>query len=43
MTRGEIWLVENPLDPDPKKAKFSRFAHGLHEVLGLALLSQPIH
>lgn len=34
--RGEIWLVENALDPDPKKAKFSRFAHGLHEVLGLA-------
>lgn len=34
--RGEIWLVENALDPDPKKAKFTRFAHGLHEVLGLA-------
>jgi glucose/arabinose dehydrogenase len=34
--RGEIWIVENALDPDPKKAKFSRFAHGLHEVLGLA-------
>lgn len=33
--RGEIWMVENALDPDPKKAKFSRFAHGLHEVLGL--------
>jgi glucose/arabinose dehydrogenase len=34
--RGEIWLVENALDPDPKKAKFARYAHGLHEVLGLA-------
>src|SRR4051794_8358695 len=34
--RGEIWLVDNALDPDPKKAKFTRFAHGLHEVLGLA-------
>jgi len=23
-------------DPDPKKVKFKRFAHGLHEILGLA-------
>src|SRR5690242_17852817 len=34
--RGEVWLVENPLAADPRQAKFSRFAHGLHEVLGLA-------
>jgi glucose/arabinose dehydrogenase len=34
--RGEVWLIDNAYDPDPKKAKFSRFAHGLHEVLGLA-------
>ncbi len=34
--RGEIWMIENALDPDPKKAKFTRFAHGLHEILGLA-------
>jgi glucose/arabinose dehydrogenase len=34
--RGEIWLIENAYDPDPTKAKFKRFAHGLHEVLGLA-------
>jgi glucose/arabinose dehydrogenase len=34
--RGEIWMIDNAYDPDPKKAKFSRFAHGLHEVLGLA-------
>jgi len=34
--RGEIWMVENPLAADPKEAKFSRFAHGLHEILGLA-------
>jgi hypothetical protein len=34
--RGEIWLVENACAPDPKDAKFTRFAHGLHEVLGLA-------
>src|SRR5262249_5139843 len=34
--RGEIWMVENALADDPKYAKFSRFAHGLHEVLGLA-------
>ncbi len=34
--RGEIWMVENALAADPKEAKFTRFAHGLHEVLGLA-------
>ena len=34
--RGEIYLVENPLADDPAKAKFTRFASGLHEVLGLA-------
>jgi glucose/arabinose dehydrogenase len=34
--RGEIWMVENPLAADPKDAKFSRYAHGLHEILGLA-------
>jgi hypothetical protein len=33
--RGEIWLLANPL-ADPKEAKFSRYAHSLHEVLGLA-------
>src|SRR5579864_2535214 len=34
--RGEIWMVENPLAADPKDAKFTRFARGLHEILGLA-------
>lgn len=34
--RGEIWMIENAYAKDPKDAKFKRFAHGLHEVLGLA-------
>jgi glucose/arabinose dehydrogenase len=34
--RGEIYIVDKPLADDPKDATFSRFAHGLHEVLGLA-------
>jgi glucose/arabinose dehydrogenase len=35
--RGEIYMVTNPYSADPAKAsKFVRFAHGLHEVLGLA-------
>ncbi len=33
--RGEVWLIDNAFDPNPAKAKFTRFAHGLHEVLGL--------
>lgn len=31
--RGEIWTIENPASANPK---FVRFAHGLHEPLGLA-------
>jgi glucose/arabinose dehydrogenase len=34
--RGEVWLIDNAYTDDPKAAKFSRFARGLHEVLGLA-------
>src|SRR5262245_36665553 len=34
--RGEIWMIDNAYADDPKQAKFSRFAHGLHEILGLA-------
>src|SRR5262245_29086142 len=35
--RGEIYLVDNARSDNPKRdVKFSRYAHGLHEVLGLA-------
>jgi len=34
--RGDIYLVENPQSDTPDKIKFSLFASGLHEVLGLA-------
>ena len=34
--RGEIWIIDNGLADNPKDAKFTRFAHGLHEILGLA-------
>lgn len=33
--RGEIWLIENAFSDPPQDVKFSRFASGLHEVLGL--------
>ncbi len=33
--RGELWLVHNPGSDDPKQVKFTRFASGLHEALGL--------
>ena len=33
--RGEVWLVHNPTAKDPKDVKFTRFAGGLHESLGL--------
>jgi azurin/glucose/arabinose dehydrogenase len=31
--RGEVWLIENPYGQNPY---YKRFAHGLHEILGLA-------
>jgi hypothetical protein len=34
--RGEVWLVGNPFADDPAQMTWTRFAHGLHEVLGLA-------
>jgi glucose/arabinose dehydrogenase len=34
--RGEVWIIDNAYADDPSKARFTRFAHGLHEVLGLA-------
>ena len=34
--RGEIWMVHNPLGKDPAKtATYTRYAQGLHEILGL--------
>jgi glucose/arabinose dehydrogenase len=34
--RGELWLVENPYMKDGRNPVYKRFAHGLHEVLGVA-------
>ncbi|MFN0199806.1 MAG: hypothetical protein ACKVT0_23890, partial [Planctomycetaceae bacterium] len=34
--RGEVWLVSEPFAEDPAKIKWTRFAHGLHEVLGVS-------
>ncbi len=34
--RGEIWMVDRPFGNSPTDPTFNRFAHGLHEVLGIA-------
>jgi glucose/arabinose dehydrogenase len=34
--RGEIWMIDYSAGADPKLAKYTRYAHGLHEILGLA-------
>ena len=33
--RGEIWMISDPFAAEVKADQFSRFAHGLHEVLSL--------
>jgi len=33
--RGEVWIVTNPGSDDPAQVRFTRFATGLHESLGL--------
>ena len=34
--RGEVWLASEPFADDPAQMKWTRFAHGLHEVLGVS-------
>ena len=34
--RGEVWLIDNPTMANGGQPYFQRFAHGLHEALGLA-------
>ncbi len=41
--RGQVWIVENALDPDPRAARFRLFAEGLHEGLGLAVAGGEIY
>ncbi len=33
--RGEVWIISNPYTKGNEKPEFKRFAHGLHEPLGL--------
>ncbi len=34
--RGEIWMIKNPSMTGPARPTFTRYAHGLHEALGVA-------
>jgi len=36
--RGEIWLISNPTSKNPADIKFTKFASGLHEALGLHVI-----
>jgi hypothetical protein len=41
--RGQVWLIEDALAPDPRAARFTLFAEGLQEGLGLAVVDGVIH
>ncbi|MBL8857937.1 MAG: DUF1080 domain-containing protein [Planctomycetes bacterium] len=41
--RGQVWIVEHALDPDPKAARFQLFCEGLQEGLGLKVVQGEIY
>ncbi|MCC6463144.1 MAG: auracyanin family protein [Saprospiraceae bacterium] len=41
--RGEVWLIANPNMAGNTPPRFSRFAHGLHEALGLAYVDGALY
>ena len=41
--RGDIWLIKNPYMVGPARPTFKRFAHGLHEALGVAYHNGAIY
>lgn len=41
--RGEVWLIKNPSMTGGARPHFQRFAHGLHEALGLAYRDGAIY
>lgn len=41
--RGQVWLVENALAENPADARFTLFAEGLQEGLGLTVVDGAIH
>ncbi|MFN0009805.1 MAG: family 16 glycoside hydrolase [Planctomycetota bacterium] len=41
--RGQVWLVENAMAENPADARFSLFAEGLQEGLGLTVVDGAIH
>ena len=40
--RGQVWMVEDPLADDPADARFTLFAEGLDEGLGLAVIPDDV-
>ncbi len=41
--RGQVWIIEDALAPDPAAAKFTLFAEGLREGLGLTVVDGVIY
>ena len=41
--RGEVWIISNPNITGFERPVFKRFAHGMHEPLGLAIKDEDIY
>jgi azurin/glucose/arabinose dehydrogenase len=41
--RGEVWIISNPYMKNGRPPAYKRFAHGLHEVLGLNFIKGDLY
>ncbi|MBM44366.1 MAG: hypothetical protein CMJ36_05075 [Phycisphaerae bacterium] len=41
--RGQVWIIENPLDEDITRARFHLAAEGLNEGLGLKVVDEDVY
>ncbi len=41
--RGEVWTIDNPYMQNGQSPRFTRFAHGMHENLGLAYVDGSLY
>jgi uncharacterized cupredoxin-like copper-binding protein/glucose/arabinose dehydrogenase len=41
--RGEVWIISNPYQKNGRQPVYKRFAHGMHEVLGMNFIKGDLY